>query len=276
MIKPCCFFLVTFFFPSCGEKCGAADEAPCLVIIQPGRPGSPKTAEGFLSRLGDYLARSTKLPKPSLSYQNKPADALSMLKKTLPDLEAYPLKKYVLVASEGNLKTAADLDGKLVMGGPLYELNFVRRILFPPGEKTAGALPGWKGSDAGLPRPTTKVSAALYQLGKGRVEAVLLHESQYKSMKTLGRLKKVEKVIESSYYPPAVIVAFRGAFKSAAAVSEEQRLLITALEKISTVKDAGGILQQMGCKGFRKIRPGWMGEIEKKYHFERGEKNEKK
>ena len=297
MIKLCCFFLVTFFSPFCGEKCGAADEAPCLVIIQPGRPGSPKTAEGFLSRLGDYLARSTKLPKPSLSYQNKPADALSMLKKTLPDLgivslgfyleyherfglkpvlEAYPLKKYVLVASEGNLKTAADLDGKLVMGGPLYELNFVRRILFPPGEKTAAALPGWKGTDAWLPRPTTKVSAALYQLGKGRVEAVVLHESQYKSMKTLGRLKKVEKVMESSYYPPAVIVAFRGALKSAEAVSEEQRLLINAMEKISTVKDAGEIVQQMGCKGFRKIRPGWMGEIEKKYHFERGEKNEKK
>ena len=95
-------------------------------------------------------------------------------------------------------------------------------------------------------------------------------------MKNLGRLKKVEKVIESSYYPAAVIVAFRGAFKSAAAVSEEQRLLITALEKISTVKDAGGILQQMGCEEFRRVRSGWLNEVEKKYHFERGEKNEEK
>ena len=291
------FLLVFLFFSPCAEKCGAADDAPSLVIIQPGRPGSPKAAEGFLARLGDYLAARTKLPRPSLSYNNKPADALSMLKKTQPDLgivslgfyleyrdsfglkpvlEAYPLKKYVLVASEGNLKTAADLDGKLVMGGPLYEPKFVRRILFPPDGKAAKTLPGWKGAAAWLPKPTTKVSAALYQLGKNRVQAVLLHDSQYESMKTLGRLKKVEKVIESAYYPPAVIVAFRGAFKSAEAVSEEQRLLINALEMISSVKDAGEIVQQMGCKEFRKIRPEWLSDVEKKYHFERGEKSEKK
>ena len=51
--------------------------------------------------------------------------------------------------------------------------------------------------------------------------------------------------------------------------------MINAMEKISKVKEAGEILQQMGCQGFRKIRPGWMGDIEKKYLFERGEKNEK-
>ena len=104
---------------------------------------------------------------------------------------------------------------------------------------------------------------------------MLLRGKQYEAMKKLGRLKKVEKVIESEYYPPAVIVAFRGALKSTEAVSEEQRLLINAMEKISKVKEAGEILQQMGCQGFRKIRPGWMGDIEKKYLFERGEKNEK-
>ena len=182
----------------------------------------------------------------------------------------------MLVASEGKVRTATDLDGKLVMGGPLYEPKFVRRILFPEAEKTAASLAGWKGDSAWIPKPTTRVSSALYQLGKNRIRAVLLYDSQYESMKNLGRLKKVEKVIESSYYPPAVIVAFRGAFKSAAAVSEEQRLLITALEKISTVKDADGILQQMGCEEFRRVRSGWLSEVEKKYHFERGEKSEEK
>jgi hypothetical protein len=288
------FFL---FFSPFPEKCRGSDTAPSLAIIQPGRPGSPKAAEGFLARLGEYLASQTKLARPSLSYQNKPEEALAALEKKNPDLgivslgfylehrkrfgfkavlEAYPLRKYVLVASEGKVKTASDLDGKLVMGGPLYEPKFVRRILFPETEKTAASLAGWKGASAWVPKPTTRVSSALYQLGKNRIRAVLLYDSQYESMKNLGRLKKVEKVIESSYYPPAVIVAFRGAFKSAATVSEEQRLLITALEKISTVKDAGGILQQMGCKEFRGIRSGWLSEVEKKYHFERGEKSEEK
>ena len=289
--------LLFLFFSPFPEKCRGVDTPPSLAIIQPGRPGSPKAAEGFLARLGEYLASQTKLARPSLSYQNTPKEALAALEKKNPDLgmvslgfylehrkrfglkavlEAYPLRKYVLVASEGKVKTASDLDGKLVMGGPLYEPKFVRRILFPEAEKTAARLAGWKGASAWVPKPTTRVSSALYQLGKNRIRAVLLYDSQYESMKNLGRLKKVEKVIESSYYPPAVIVAFRGALESAEAVSEEQRLLINAMEKISTVKDAGEIVQQMGCKGFRKIRPGWMGEIEKKYHFERGEKNEKK
>ncbi len=289
--------LLFLFFSPLPEKCQGADVPPSLAIIQPGRPGSPKAAEGFLARLGEYLASQTKLARPTLSYQNTPKEALVGLEKKNPDLgivslgfylehrkrfglkavlEAYPLRKYVLVASEGKVKTAADLDGKLVMGGPLYEPKFVRRILFPEAEKTAASLAGWKGASAWIPKPTTRVSSALYQLGKNRIQAVLLYDSQYESMKNLGRLKKVEKVIESSYYPPAVIVAFRGAFKSAAAVSEEQRLLITALEKISTVKDAGGILQQMGCEEFRRVRSGWLSEVEKKYHFERGEKSEEK
>lgn len=296
MLKTRIIVLVCLFFPPNSEKCRANEEAPSLAVIQPGRPGSPRAAEGFLARLADYLAASTGLPKPALSYQNNPGDALRELEKQLPEvgivslgfyleyagrfglkpiLEAYPLEKYVLVASEGNVKKAADLDGKLVMGGPFHEPKFVKKILFPPNAKAAAALAGWKGSDGWVPRPTTKVSAALYQLGKNRVQAVLLHGSQYESMKKLGRLKKVEKVIESEYYPPAVIVAFRGALKSADAVSEEQLLLINAMEKISTVKDAREILQQMGCKGFRKIRPARMNEIERKYHFERGEKNEK-
>ena len=289
--------LLFLFFSPFPEKCRGADTPPSLAIIQPGRPGSPKAAEGFLARLGEYLASQTRLARPTLSYQNTPKEALVALEKKNPDLgivslgfylehrkqfglkavlEAYPLRKYVLVASEGEVKTAADLDGKLVMGGPLYEPKFVRRVLFPKAEKTAASLAGWQGSSAWIPKPTTRVSSALYQLGKNRIRAVLLYDSQYESMKNLGRLKKVEKVIESSYYPPAVIVAFRGALKSAAAVSEEQRLLITALEKISTVKDAGGILQQMGCKEFRRIRSGWLSEVEKKYHFERGEKSEEK
>ena len=289
--------LLFLFFSPFPEKCRGADTPPSLAIIQPGRPGSPKAAEGFLARLGEYLASQTRLARPTLSYQNTPKEALVALEKKNPDLgivslgfylehrerfglkavlEAYPLRKYVLVASEGAVKTAADLDGKLVMGGPLYEPKFVRRILFPKAEKTVASLAGWQGSSAWIPKPTTRVSSALYQLGKNRIRAVLLYDSQYESMKNLGRLKKVEKVIESSYYPPAVIVAFRGALKSAAAVSEEQRLLITALEKISTVKDAGGILQQMGCKEFRRVRSGWLSEVEKKYHFERGEKSEEK
>ena len=142
--------LLFLFFSPFPEKCRGADVPPSLAIIQPGRPGSPKAAEGFLARLGEYLASQTRLARPTLSYQNTPKEALVALEKKNPDLgivslgfylehrkqfglkavlEAYPLRKYVLVASEGEVKTAADLDGKLVMGGPLYEPKFVRRIL---------------------------------------------------------------------------------------------------------------------------------------------------
>ena len=296
MLKTRIFALGCLFFLPLTEKCHGDEGPSSLALIQPGRPGSPRAAEGFLLRLAGYLATATNRPKPALSYQNDPAEALKELDKHLPAvgivslgfyleyadrfgmtpaLEAYPLEKYVLVASEGKVKKAADLDGKVVMGGALYEPRFVSRILFPPKAEGAKALAGWQGSGSWLSKPTTKVSSALYQLGKNRVQAVLLRGKQYESMKKLGRLKKVEKVIESEYYPPAVIVAFRGALKSTEAVSEEQRLLINAMEKISKVKEASEILQQMGCQGFRKIRPVWMGDIEKKYLLERGEKDEK-
>ena len=64
--------LLFLFFSQFPEKCRGADDPPSLAIIQPGRPGSPKAAEGFLARLGEYLASQTGLARPSLSYQNSP------------------------------------------------------------------------------------------------------------------------------------------------------------------------------------------------------------
>ena len=56
--------LLFLFFSPLPEKCRGADVPPSLAIIQPGRPGSPKAAEGFLARLGEYLASQTKLARP--------------------------------------------------------------------------------------------------------------------------------------------------------------------------------------------------------------------
>jgi len=111
---------------------------------------------------------------------------------------------------------------------------------------------------------------------------VALTGRDYRALAPLYQTKKLEKVLESEYYPPAILVVFtkgpedaprKEPAKSApSAVSEETVIKVKeAFSALSRDSKGKGLLETMGAEGFEEIRPGRLADLEAK-HDVRSEK----
>jgi hypothetical protein len=201
----------------------AAERAPPrLIIIQPGYPGSTQDARAFIATLSEYLESKTGLKGLTGEYHNEAKPGLRAIKEDRPAfgmvslgfylehrkalglvarLQARPKDRIVLIARGGDIKDLAALKGEAVAGGPLHEKAFLERIAFAGKADVAS----W---DA---QPTLQASRALRDLAQGKkYRAVVLTGRDFAVLGELYSGKTLEKVAESDYYPPALVVAFTG------------------------------------------------------------------
>jgi len=198
----------------------AADEATAWLVVQPGYPGSTRDAEGFMRLFSSYLTERTSLGPLEGTYYNLPDDALHKLQARSPGfalvslgfylkyrqqfgfevrLVSEPADVFLIVGRESEIQAAADLDGQEVVGGPLYEPGFLTRVVF----RGRACVERWQA------RPMLRTSRALRRLARGRYKAVVLTGREFASLSRLSRGKKLEKVLQSDYYPAAVLVLIR-------------------------------------------------------------------
>ena len=279
--------------------------SPWMIIVQPGYPGSTKDAEGFMSALTGYVGDKAGLKGLSGEYYNEEKKALSLIDEKKPGFgivsvgfylehrrrlglkalcQSKPKDNFVIVARPGELKDLSALKGQLVVGGPLYEKNYLERIVF------AGKadLSAWDS------KPTVYVSRALRDLSRDKVEAdgkektegtarkrpaaVLLTGRDHTAFKELYSAKTLEKIFESDYYPPAFLVAFEGpgekeprpeAKARAAAPRPLPEGMVKTLSRTfqGFSQDSRGreILKMMGAEGFEEIPADWLEKVEGKY-----------
>jgi len=278
---------------------GAAD-ASRFVIIQPGYPGSMEEAAGFLESLAAHVGKKAGLSGVQGAYYNLGKPALEVLTsdsgrdiafglvsagfylehrarlgmKAL--LESKPPDNFVVVARSGDLKSAADLKGQAVAGGPLHEARYLERMVFAPGAKPGGEKPGQAtaGIDVGswTAEPTLLASRALRDLARGKKHrAVVLTGRDYRAFSQLEALKTLEKIAASDYYPAAFLVVFGQPGKEK--LSEESlRRVEEAFLGLSRDPDGKGILEKMGAEGFAAIRAEWLREMEGRYDARSEEK----
>ena len=250
-----------------------------LIVIQPGYPGSTQDATGFMKRLAEYLSRRASVPGVSALYHNLPDQALAAIRggefacgivspgfylehrKSLglsARLEVLPVGRYHLVAPRGPSKVKPeDLVGKTVVGGVFYEREFVRRVVFT----------GVAGVGSWNTVPTLKITRALRKVERGRFQAAVLNEREFRTLEKLGRLKNLEKVFDSEYYPMAFFVVFEGA-TSGPGDPEPTGRLAAALRSMADNPEGKEILETMGCDGFRALNPVRLEKLEKRYDGE--------
>jgi len=136
---------------ACLASCfsAGAEDAPTLVIVQPGYPGSTKDAEGFIRKLSAYVEEKAGLKGLFGEYHNDEKGALAAVEKLKPAfgvvsvgfylahrkdlglkplLQSKPGDNFVLVARTGELKDLAALKGQPVAGGPLHERGYLERV----------------------------------------------------------------------------------------------------------------------------------------------------
>ena len=281
--------------------------APAIVIVQPGYPGTTKDAEGFVSSLASHLEEKAALKGLKGEYHNDPKAALEAIAKLKPAfglvslgfylehreklglkplLQSNPADNFVLVAREGEVKDLKSLEGQQVAGGPLHELEFQDRIVFAGKAKPAG----WDS------KPVLNASRALRDLiDRKKYSAVLLTGREYRAFAPLYQTKRLEKIAETDYYPPAFLVALSpepgnppgapgngndqgdtavksAAEKIASDKIAEEGLRAKASEQVKRAfsdltRDLKGkkILETMGAEGFGEIKSDWLKELEGRY-----------
>lgn len=291
-----------------GAETGAEGaERPDLIVVQPGYPGSTEDAAPFMRRLGAYLGARGGEDALTAVYFNEPRPALELLGRHRPRwgivslgfylenrgtlrmraaLEAQPRERVWLVAPRGT--RLPDLVGQPVVGGPLYELPFLRRVALADVE----GVDGWRGV------PTTRVSRGLRWLERGRYRAAVLTGREYRTFEKMGRLSKLETLGRSEEYPVAVLVRFippdappvpldvapvagsgaasegaggaggkdEGTKPASGAVRArvEDRIEEVFL-KMGDDPEGKKILETMGCDGFRRVRPEWLEKLERRH-----------
>ena len=216
-----------------GSSPAAERAPPRLIIIQPGYPGSTQDARAFIATLSEYLESKTGLKGLTGEYHNEAKPGLRAIKEDRPAfgmvslgfylehrkalglvarLQARPKDRVVLIARGGDIKDLAALKGEAVAGGPLHEKAFLERIAFAGKADVAS----W---DA---QPTLQASRALRDLAQGKkYRAVVLTGRDFAVLGELYSGKTLEKVAESDYYPPALVVAFTGAGSAKAAGKDD-------------------------------------------------------
>jgi len=276
-----------------------------MVIIQPGYPGTAKDAQGFLETLSAHLSEKAGVPGLSAAYYNETAPALEAIARErpgfgvvslgfylaergrlglVPRLAARPKDRFIVVARGDDVKGVEALKGEPVAGGPLHEKEFLDRIVFPE-----AGVSRW---DA---KPTLHASRALRDLvARKKHRAVVLTGRDHDALISLYPGKTLEKVLESDYYPPALVVSFDPAKAAGAEVKTEKssegndktakksspgssngenaRLDAGARERVvrtfsSLSGDPRGkeILDTMGIDGFDEISGKWLEELERRF-----------
>jgi hypothetical protein len=290
-----------------GEGAGAGEggeAGPRMILIQPGYPGTAKDAQGFLETLSSHISEKAGVPGISGAYHNQSAPALAAIASErpsfgvvslgfylaergrlglVPRLAARPKDRFVVVARGGDVQGPAALKGQPVAGGPLHEKEFLDRIVFP-----GAGVSGWEAT------PTLHASRALRDLvARKKHRAVVLTGRDHDALISLYPGKTLEKVLESDYYPPALVVSFdpaktagaevkngkdreesgkKGVESAGSSKREYSRLDAGALEKVVRTfsglsADPRGkeILATMGIDGFEEISGKWLEELERRF-----------
>lgn len=272
-------FLVATLLAASPARSEDLPAGPRVAIVQPGYPGSPRRARGFLQTLARHLEEKTTSKGLVATYHNLPGEALAALEKGGADvgvvslgfylryrqrfglkarLEASPEDCFYVVARQGDIPRASALAGEAVAGSPLYEPEFLKRLVFS-GE---GGAAEWKGT------PTLRTTRALRELEGEKLRAVVLNGRQYRSLADLGRMKRLAKILESAYYPVALVVVFEGSRPKAqrgGGSSARAEELVRAFKSMSDDASGKTILETMGCEAFRDVRSRWLEKLEKRY-----------
>ena len=272
------FFRAAFLSVATGEEAGK-NEKINLVIVFPGGPGDNKEIQRAIEKLDETIAAAAGFAAEQLrvEYFNDGDKALAHLRKN-PDsfvmgslgfflsnrdrLQLLPLARieqaggrnehYYLIVKKGEYKTAADLKGKTVSGNTLYESGaFLSKIVFDGRFDAASHF---------RLEPTSRPLRAIRRLLKGETDAVLLDESQYRSLERLPLFQEIGVVYTSPRLPELGLMMT----DTPRSRSRKDRLL-SAFTGLNRTEEGAEVLSGFGLEGFEEVAPETFDGVIKKF-----------
>ncbi len=147
-----------------------------------------------------------------------------------------------VLVKKGGYETLADLKGKSLGGSLLAEPAFLRRVVFKGGIDPAAHF---------QLKPTGRALRALRKLARGKLDAVLVNEQQFRALAGLPFAQDLEPVFTSDPLPQVGLAADEKKTTPA-----DRKRLTGALSKMCDHEQGKEICEMFGLEAFVPADPG--------------------
>jgi len=161
-------------------------------------------------------------------------------------------EQYVLIVKKGSYKSLKQLKGKVLAGNVLYEdVKFINKLIFENKIDIAKHF---------QLKPSNRPLSAVRKLTSGQVDAVLLNNMQYASLKSLDVFSKIEVLYQSPQMPALGLMMANT--KTNNAVKEK---IVNAVTRMCNQADTKEACKNFGIDGFNKLEAGTLKDEITKY-----------
>jgi ABC-type phosphate/phosphonate transport system substrate-binding protein len=164
---------------------------------------------------------------------------LHLIPVALPNIDGRKTDAYRVLALKGKYKNLGDLKGKTLGGTHLKESEFLKRIVF------ANKIDPAKHFKI---KPSRRALRALRKLTKGKLDAVIVNQQQYKSLGSLKFADQLEAVFTSEAIPLIGIVA-----NTSKTSADERARLTQALTSMCTHSKGKELCELFGVEAFAPV-----------------------
>lgn len=149
-------------------------------------------------------------------------------------------EQYLLIVKKGSYKSLKDLKGKVLAGNVLYEdAKFINTMIF---DNKINVTKHFQ------LKPSSRPLSAVRKLTSGQVDAVLLNNMQYNSLKNLDLFSKIEVVHQSPKMPALGLMMVNTKTNKAA-----KDKIVNAVTRMCNQADTKEACKNFGIDGFNKL-----------------------
>ena len=271
-------FLCGFIFSTLRTPGYGAEKINFAVIFL-GGPDTGVEGDKIINQFMASLAKLTSMKKDSLQgkYFNNINDAKTYIRENKnsyimgsigfylankKSMDLVPLaavkidnddrEQYVLIVKKGSYKSLKQLKGKVLAGNVLYEdVKFINKLIFENKIDIAKHF---------QLKPSNRPLSAVRKLTSGQVDAVLLNNMQYASLKSLDVFSKIEVLYQSPQMPALGLMMANT--KTNNAVKEK---IVNAVTRMCNQADTKEACKNFGIDGFNKLEAGTLKDEITKY-----------
>ncbi len=271
-------FVATLLCLTSTSALGQVTDARKFLICHTGSVATAEDAQPYIDGFGSYLAKRLGWGEGTweVRFENKRKKGVGALREWTPAYATLSLgiflekekserlkplvmarvngrtnNKYYVLVQKGAVKSLDELAGKSLAGSVVDDPDFLSKVVF------AGKL------DAGkhfVLQQTARPLRAIRKVTKGKLDAVLVDDIQFQSLKGLPLFAKLDVVYESADIPNLGMVYVEGR-----ASADDIRKFADAL--VQMCKDAEGkkMCESFAVEGFEHVPAGALDGVRKLY-----------
>ncbi len=257
---------------------GQVEDGRKFLICHTGSVTTAEEAQPYIDGFGGYLARKLGWQEGTweVKFANKREDGTKALGEWGPSFAALSLgifleqegpqnlvplvlarvngkttNKYYVLVAKGSATALADLKGKKMAGSILDDTTFLSKVVF------AGKI------DAAthfILKQTKRPLRAIRKVARGKIDAALVDDVQFQSLKGLPLFEKLAVVYESAEVPNLGMVYVKGR-----AGTDDVKKFADALANMCRDSEGKKMCETFAVEGFEPIPAGALDRVRKLY-----------